>query len=239
MKVSTVCLSCMPMHNEPFFVDLQPQNSNVYEITCPRHHFFKATVLYHEFEKLFEVAVNALHDSYFREAIGSFAASYERFMELFIRIVAKANGVGEEELASTWKQIAKQSERQIGAFTLSFLLEFKSPPPLLAENPHINLRNKVVHQGYFPTREECIAYGDAVLAFIRNVIRRMHESEKFFDEMIRSINDRIENDDEANGVICYPYPLIGTNRPPEVDVKSLEEMVAYCAKLRSTKSSAE
>jgi hypothetical protein len=233
MKVGMSCPDCHGKFHQQFFVELAPKNDCTYEINCPRGHRFRADILYHEFQKLFEVAINALIDGYYREAVGSFTASYERFMELFIRIVAKAHGVDEQTINSTWKSISRQSERQLGAFALLFMLEFKVRPNLLKDKPHIELRNQVVHQGYFPTREQCMAYGEAVLLFIRGAIGRLHHSDKYRDELIRSINDQIGPPTAGVSVHYYAYPLIGTNRPPGDDTKTLEEMLEYTIKVRA------
>jgi len=232
VKINVLCPDCIPDGESQFFVELQPKNDCAYRLTCPKGHEFEADILYHEFEKLFEVAVNALNDNYFREAIGSFAASYERFLELFVRIVARSNNVDFKTLSATWKLVARQSERQIGAFALLYMLEFSMPPKLLAEDPHVKLRNRVIHQGYFPDRNECIAYGTAVLEFIREIIKSVHDSEKLQAELFRSINDQITSPPGPR-MCYYAYPLIGTNRRPGSDTKTLEQMLEYCARLRT------
>lgn len=231
MKVSLHCPSCDPSSTTPFDIELLPKSDCVYEIECPKGHRFQANVLYHEFQKLFEVAVNAIADNYHREAVGSFAASYERFLELFIRIALKANGTSDDELSKGWKKISRQSERQLGAFVALFILEFGIQPPVLA-NAQIELRNKVIHQGYFPTKEECLLYGRSVLDSIRQTIRILHESEPHRSELIRSINDQGDFSPDGPRYHYYAYPLIGTNRPPENDTKTLDEMIVSAAAAR-------
>jgi hypothetical protein len=231
MKVFLCCPSCTFEEADLFTVDLLPKNDCVYDIQCPNGHHFTANILYHEFQKLFEVAVNALADDYHREAVGSFAASYERFMELFIRIVMKANGTPDDELANAWKKISRQSERQLGAFVILFALEFGTQPPLLA-NAEIELRNKVIHQGYFPTKEECLKYGRAVLDAIRQTIRVLSDSKEHQVELIRSINDQGDFSSSGPNYHYFAWPLIGTNRPPSDDTNTLDEMLAYTLQLR-------
>ena len=97
-------------------------------------------------------------------------------MELFIRIIMKTNGIEGATVAKGWKNVARQSERQLGAFIFLFILEFRTQPSLLSRN-HTELRNRIIHQGYFPTEKECIAYGTAVLCFIRDTIKLLHDSE--------------------------------------------------------------
>jgi hypothetical protein len=111
MKIDVIRPQCNPGVLESFSLEVRPKNDCVYEINCPHGHRFTANVLYHEFQKLFEVAIAALVDEYFREAIGSFTASYERFMELFIRIVMRANGIDDNIIDKSRKKVSSQSER--------------------------------------------------------------------------------------------------------------------------------
>ena len=231
MQVSLLCPSCNPGADQ-FAVDLLPKNDCVYEIQCPYGHKFRANILYHEFQKLFEVAVNALADGYYREAVGSFAASYERFIELFIRITIKISAADDDKFPKMWKQMSRQSERQLGAFIALFVREFGTQPPLLADT-QIELRNKVVHQGYFPSKEQCLKYGSAVLSSIRQTIRVLCTSEAHHSELSRSINDQGDVSKDGPNFHYYAHPLIGTNRPPGLDVKTLEEMLADATQLRA------
>ena len=230
MRTFLHCPSCDPSADQ-FAIDFVPKNDSVFEIECPNGHRFSVNLLYHEFQKLFESAVNALADAYYREAVGSFAASYERFIELFIRIVMKANATPDDELAKGWNKISRQSERQLGAFIILFILEFGTQPPLLA-NADIELRNKVIHQGYFPTKDECVKYGRAVLEAIRKTIRALYDSEKHQADLIRSINEQGDFSSGGPNYHYYAYPLIGTNRPPSDDTKTLDEMLAYVLEIR-------
>lgn len=212
MRVFLFCPSCDFTTGDQFSRELLPKNDSVYEIECPNGHRFSANILYHEFQKLFEVAVSALADDYYREAVGSFAASYEQFIELFIRIVMKANGSPNDELVKGWKNISRQSERQLGAFIILFVLEFGTQPPLLPSN-QIELRNKVIHQGYFPTKEECLKYGRTVLGSIRQTIGVLHDSKKHQGNLIGSINDQGDFSSSGPRYHYYADHLIGTNRP--------------------------
>jgi len=232
MRVALFCPSC-DHATAHFTAELLPKNDSMYEIECPNGHRFFANILYHEFQKLFEVAVNALADDYYRESVGSFAASYERFLELFIRIVMKANGTDNDELAKGWKKVSRQSERQLGAFIYLFLLEFGAQPPLLGQ-AQIELRNKVVHQGYFPTKDECVKYGGAVLDSIRQAIRVLHSSKQHQPELVRSINDQGNFSSDGPSSHYYAYPLIPTNCSPSEDAKTLEDMLEDAIRMRVT-----
>lgn len=231
MRVFLFCPSCGFNTSDGFSVELLPKNDCVYEVECPNGHRFTANILYHEFQKLFEIAVNALADDNYREAVGSFAASYERCVELFIRIVMKANGTDAEELANGWKKISRQSERQLGAFVVLYILEFGTQPPLLT-NSQIELRNNVIHQGYFPNKDECLKYGNVVLDCIRRTVQVLHNSDKHHSELIGAINDQGDFSSSGPRYHCYPDAFIGINRNPDLDLKTLDEMLAHVSQTR-------
>ena len=224
MQVNLLCPLCGPANATPFALDLAPKNDCLYEISCPCGHTVEANVLYHEFQKLFEVAVDALADNYMREAIGTFAASYERFLELFIRIVLTVDQVPPEQIEKTWKPLSRMSERQLGAFVVLYTRSFLETPPLLDKNL-IELRNKVIHQGYFPTQDESMAYGTRVLASVRKIIVKIQSIEELGNELTRSLNDKGDFSRHGPTLTVYPYHLIATNRSAAEDVKPLSTMI--------------
>lgn len=233
MKVEAICPHCDQGSELPFSLDVAPKNDCVYELQCPEGHIFSANVLYHEFQKLFEVAVSALIDGYYRESIGSLTASYERFMELFIRVMMNAHNIDREVIKKSWKLISRQSERQLGAFIVLYGLQFQEQPKLLS-NRQVELRNKVIHQGYFPDRAECISYGIAVLEFMRSSLEAIFRVQSLWDELVRSINDQGDFSEGGPNVHYYAYPLVGTNRPPSQDNKSFEEILQYVERMRAS-----
>ena len=225
MRIEIHCPECGLEHR--FVLHLLPKNDCAYELKCPRGHTFMANVLYHEFQKLFEIAIDSLANQQYRESIGSFAASYERFMELFIRIVMRAAAIDSNLVVSAWKKIEKQSERQLGAFIYLYMVEFKQMPPLLNDKL-VNVRNRVIHQGYFPDEKECMSYGKSVLQCIQNTIGLIYSSEKLRDELIKAINENGDFSQHGPRLHYYAYPLIGTNRSPNSDL-SFEDMLKAAA----------
>jgi hypothetical protein len=116
-----------------------------------------------KFDLLFESGLNAIKDLYFREAVASLAAALERFYEYSIRLII--SDLNPDLIESTWKNIANQSERQLGAFIFLYTKEFKKAP-LSLSNKMIEFRNKVIHKGYFPTKLEAIEFSQAILEII-------------------------------------------------------------------------
>jgi hypothetical protein len=129
-------------------------------------------------EVLFAIASNALLDGYLRESIASFAASLERFYEFVIRVICRSKAISQKDVEKGWKVVSKQSERQLGAFSMLWFVEMGDPPVLLS-NKMVELRNQVIHQGKVPTYDECIQFGKAVISVIYPIEFKMLD--KFTD----------------------------------------------------------
>jgi hypothetical protein len=137
-----------------------------YSVHCDAGHVTTVTLDNVKFELLFEPGVNELVDGYPRAAVESFASALERFQEFFVRVVMVHFSVPATEVDAAWKSVSKQSERQLGAYIASSLMLTKSRPPLLNPNTEVRFRNQVIHDGYVPTHDEAVAFGDAVMALI-------------------------------------------------------------------------
>ena len=101
--------------------------------------------------------------------MSSFAAALERFHEFYVRLQCDGYEVDEANLEAAWKHIASQSERQLGAFTLVYMLEHKKPPPVLRQSD-VEFRNAVIHKGRVPTRERAIEFGERVVQIIMSIL---------------------------------------------------------------------
>lgn len=140
-----------------------------YELECPNGHKSITWVQNEQFEILFDSAVLALLDGYYREAVSSFASSLERFYEFSIRVMQ--NNIEEydqeynEEFDKLWKSMSKQSERQLGAYYMAYFNEFKKNPPAIQGN-WIEFRNKVIHKGEFPSLSKSLLYGEYIYNYM-------------------------------------------------------------------------
>lgn len=137
-----------------------------YQVRCEAGHLATVILDNIKFELLYDLGLNALLDRYPREAVSSFAASLERFQEFYWRVVMADSGVPADAVGQAWKAIARQSERQLGAYVAAGLVLTEAPPPLLSANRDVPFRNKVIHDGYVPTVDEATAFGDAVFGII-------------------------------------------------------------------------
>src|SRR6185437_15783849 len=73
------------------------------------------------------------------------------------------------DVDAAWKSLSKQSERQLGAYIAAHLALMRTPSPILA-NKQVEFRNQVIHNGYIPTNDEAIEFGDAVLSLIQTAL---------------------------------------------------------------------
>ncbi len=73
---------------------------------------------------LFEIALNAISDEYYREAVSSFAASVERFFEFALRVILSKTKTPPSIVEAGWAKVASQSERQFGAYVFLYATTF-------------------------------------------------------------------------------------------------------------------
>lgn len=159
--------------------------SAVHDLTCPHCGArFCVLVRKHRFEVLFDLGTRALMDGYAREAVATFAAALERFFEFYVRAAVLERMAGGERdltaalaaLEGTWKHVAAQSERQLGMFALAYLLREGRPPDFLTPQAlGSDFRNRVVHRGDLPRREEAEAYAARVFALIDRLLTELGE----------------------------------------------------------------
>ncbi len=160
------------------------RDDGVYDVTCSEEHRQIAVVQGPRFEVLFDVAVNAVVDGYYREAVLSFNGSLERFLEYYVEVIALKNNISIEVYQAYRKLTAKQSERELGAFLVAYMLEndrlftYVGDNKLLARNgkqTFTEFRNSVVHKGYIPDENEAVMFGNAMLDFAQPILDQLKE----------------------------------------------------------------
>jgi hypothetical protein len=151
-----------------------PSDDGRYEIVCPLGHKTVISLQQQKFEVLFEIGAYAIVDGYYREAVSSFTSSLERFYEFFCKAYLYEKAMQLTMVEKSWKPIAKQSERQLGAFIMLYTSEF-GEPPILIDNKHTEFRNKVIHDGKIPKREEAVDYGQTILDSVRPLLSIVKE----------------------------------------------------------------
>lgn len=169
-----------------------------YEVRCAKGHISTVVLDNIKFELLFEMGLNAIIDGYPREAVSSFTSALERFYEFYWRVVMKHQDIGTKHVDAAWKYLSKLSERQTGAYISAATLLTKEAPDLVKPDKEVAFRNKVIHNGYIPTEDEAIAYGDIVMGLINTGIEQLRLYAN--DALVSVYNDlssKDDNNDEA------------------------------------------
>jgi hypothetical protein len=165
-------MRCLQENGVPsmHFVSLDLNNDGSYDIECPQNHKTRVILQNQKFEILFEIGSLAFLDGYNFEAVASFTASLERFLEFCIKILYLTKNNELTDFEKLWKHVENQSERQYGAFLFLYFNEFQK----IEDVPEKwkAFRNKVLHKGYLPSTEETFLYGQFVYDFITQLIQK-------------------------------------------------------------------
>ena len=158
----------------PVFLPGRMDDTGVVFVSCPNGH--KSVVRYNHrrHEVLFASGTNAFLDGYLNEAVSTMAASLERAFEFFIRVVWRKHGLKPDEIDAGWKAMAKQSERQLGAFCALWLVETSSAFPV--DSKQSGFRNDVVHKGKIPEQKNVVAFADYVFDRVRMIVHQLEDS---------------------------------------------------------------
>lgn len=233
IKISAFCIECQEASGNKKVVSVEEivefNDENLYEVVCEHGHKCYARLQEEKFELLFDQGAMALIDGYSRESVASFATSLERFIEFYLKVIAVHHNVKLDNFSNTWKLMAKQSERQLGAFYFIQACEWGKVLFPLNEN-RTQFRNKVIHQGYIPSTNEAIDFGDYVLNFITNVLNKLKESHN--DSLSKSTVYNLLNSGEmipgnsTNATASVPT-IIGlrSNNIEEIGRKRLKDAI--------------
>lgn len=177
MKLPLACAQCMQedIMNAMTGIIVGFKDDGRYEVTCQKGHSSITILQQQKYEILFEIGAYAIVDGYYREAVSSFSSALERYYEFFIKVICISREIDMAKFLEAWKEVSKQSERQLGAFIFIHLLETGSKPTLL-KSKLINFRNDVIHKGKIPSRDEAVEYGQAVLDIIQPLIKKLREN---------------------------------------------------------------
>lgn len=194
MKILTMCMECQKELGHPSF---EPIVADYYEealayIECSKGHKSAILLQSQKFEVLLESAANALIEGYTLEAASSLSSAYERFFEFAINVFCKKSNTSKEALEETFKQVSKQSERQVGGFLFLHLLTFGTHYTLNKKIPE--LRNRVIHQGYIPTPDEVVSLGELIYSEIFTITALIKSS--LSNEMQQVIMDTLQRRNE-------------------------------------------
>lgn len=219
MQTFAICMKCQQERGVPDFSTLslaRIPDDGVIDATCAKGHRTFTIIQEMKFEILSDMAIKAIIDGYYRDAIASFIGALERLYEFFTEATCRKRGIGRDAFSAAWKPLANLSERQLGAFFAAFLIETGNKPKLLPQS-QTKLRNDVIHKGKFPDREETVYFGQAVLECAAPVLEQL-KSETFkatVQELIRErLGDRFKRaqDAQIHASTCSIHTLFSLNR---------------------------
>jgi hypothetical protein len=118
--------------------------------------------------------VLAFIDGYYREAVSTAGVALERFYEFYLRAATAQRALSKEGFEAFWVSVAAQSERQLGAMMLLHAMEKSSVK--LPDDGWRKRRNRVVHKGVFPTRQEAHAFLDETRTVIIELGRELRRN---------------------------------------------------------------
>ena len=224
MKIDLACNTCAQENNgvATRFIMAGVREDGLYRVHCCRGHYNLIALQETKFEILFDAGANAVIDGYFREAVTAFAASLERFYEFYIDVIATKRNIPPAEFETTWRRhLSRWSERQLGAYTILYLLETHNIPKLLddtkiakgidgeyAGKSSTDIRNASVHRGYFPTCDEAISFGENILTLVFPVIKALKRTDQ--DSITRVVAEHVAKISVKMGM---EYPRSFMTRP--------------------------
>ena len=180
MKITTGCMACLfesGFANPAFMEVLDLPDELAFRQVCDRGHDTFVTLQNAKFELLGQSAVEALAEGYYVEAVAGFAACLERLFEYYVDIVGRSVGVPDDIRNTIAREMSRRSEQQVGSFLTSWAIDRKTKPPTLGR-AMVEFRNKVIHQGKFPSREEATLFGQAVLDVAFEVLKSLRPHEE-------------------------------------------------------------
>lgn len=158
MKVFAVCMTCQIELGHPSFEPfLLPYfDDRLAKIKCARGHESILVIQSQKFEILMESGADALLSGFTLEACASFSSALERVYEFCIRVFMINKKIDGEQFTKMFKEMSRQSERQLGAFMALYLTEIGE-----AYQPDQSLttfRNSVIHKGEIPSEDKAFEY---------------------------------------------------------------------------------
>ncbi|MFC5863965.1 hypothetical protein ACFPT7_16795 [Acidicapsa dinghuensis] len=186
MRVFATCVQCWQKKGAPTSESFTVHyyDDRVAYVTCSQGHRSALLIQSPKFEVLLESGAGALIDGYTMEAAASFSAALERFFEFCVQVFCETRKLSQDIYDLMFKEMARQSERQIGAFLVLHALELGIPYKLNQDIP--TFRNGVIHKGQIPTPESAKDFCRKVYKEILTVSKTLLE--KFpdaYNEVIR------------------------------------------------------
>jgi hypothetical protein len=175
MQLFATCMPCQielghPSF-EPFFVPYY--EDRIATIECSRGHKSVIMLQSQKFEVLMESGAGALTAGFTLEAAATFHAALERFFEFSAKVMLVHRGVSHTAYEQMFKEMARQSERQIGCFMALHAVVFGTA--YVPNKDIAPFRNAVIHKGEIPTPAEAEKFCGSVYAEIVRTANLLRE----------------------------------------------------------------
>jgi hypothetical protein len=195
VRINIVCPQCSAAAGgfAVFYVDTIREDG-IYTGRCPKNHDVVVATQTLRHEMLFEIALNAIVDRYYREAVSSFAASVERYFEFAIRVIARQKDIQPPVFDKAWRIVSQQSERQLGAYVFLYLATFGEVPRTFNPEKEARFRNSVIHQGMLPSKTETLKFGEASYEIIQTGIHKLRDAciDDVNKELVEQMTKKVE-----------------------------------------------
>ncbi|WP_250481922.1 hypothetical protein [Caballeronia sp. NCTM5] len=169
------CMKCLQETDMPL---LTHASAHFYEervafFECPAGHKNALVLQAQKFEVLMESGAYALDAGFTLEACASFSTALERFYEFAMKVLMLKLKVSESVYERMFKEMARQSERQVGALMALYAIEFGGP--LKLDNNIVSFRNAVIHKGTIPDQADAEKFCSDVYAIISGMTKQLRE----------------------------------------------------------------
>jgi hypothetical protein len=226
MRTVIACHECGVQQNGPpeiFFADYYDEHT--IKTQCPSGHTVIAIVQNPKFETLLETGSDSLILGQTLQACAAFSTARERAFEFATQVLLRKLGVSREQFQAMFKDMANQSERQLGAFLATHLAATKSP---FTPNKNIStFRNEVIHKGKIPRPENALSFCSIVFDEIHQLgeTLRLHCKDQIGQVILEQNSLRVkkvaEHTSIATVVINAVYSIVADSNP-----RSFEEALA-------------
>jgi hypothetical protein len=195
VQIFAMCMECQKELGhpsfEPFFVPYY--EDRIAYVESSRGHKSALLLQSQKFEVLLESGANALAAGFTLEAVASFSAALERFYEFCLKVISVRRKMSRSVYEQMFKDMAKQSERQLGAFLALHAVELGAAYSLNIKI--VEFRNSVIHKGLIPNPNEAKGFCEKVYGEIFLL------SQKLTENCADAINEVVAHDLEMRSAL--------------------------------------
>ncbi len=221
-------MECLKKNGSPNFKSshlIPYYEDRVAYLICSDGHKTAFVVPSLKFEVLMESGINALDEDFTLEACASFSTALERVYEFGLKVMLTHQNVKNTNYEIMFKEMARQSERQLGAFLAMYITEFKVPYKFNQEIPRF--RNSIIHKGLIPCPEEAIDFCSIVYGEIFSIVNQLKSNfPEAFSKVIKlDMIERYENlDKDASTAGLSGSAFFNLNQENEQDFKNAHKL---------------